>query len=50
MRAPFLTSLLFLSALLLTGCSTQTVVIGNITSCFVVFGLFYSTVNLKRGG
>ena len=49
MRAVLLAIALFACAVVLAGCSSQTVMIGNIASCFVVFGLFYSTINLRRG-
>ena len=37
-----------LAALLSTGCSSQSIVAGNIASMLVAFGLFFTTVNLRR--
>ena len=40
--------LLLAAGLMLSGCSNQAIVAGNVMSMLVTFGLFYTTINLKR--
>ncbi len=39
-----------LMSLLAAGCSSHTVVAGNLFSMLVAIGLFYSTINLRKAG
>jgi len=41
-------ALLLAAGLMLSGCSNQAIVAGNVMSMLVTFGLFYTTINLKR--